>query len=65
MPPHTDRLLAQLKEYCAAERGRQTAVAEAIGVSRQRINDWLSGRVQPTGEQALALLEFLQHAKKR
>jgi transcriptional regulator with XRE-family HTH domain len=63
MPPLIDRLLARLKDYCEAGRVRQTGAAEAIGVSRQRINDWLSGRVQPTGEQALALLEFLERAE--
>jgi plasmid maintenance system antidote protein VapI len=38
-------------------------VARAIGVPRQRINDWLAGRVQMTGEQALGLLEFLEKQK--
>ena len=58
MPPHTERLIARLKDYCSA-RGRQAEVARAIDVSPQRINDWLAGRVLPSGEQALALLAFL------
>jgi plasmid maintenance system antidote protein VapI len=40
-------------------------VARAIGVSRQRINDWLAGRVQMTGEQALALLAYLDKEQGR
>ena len=38
-------------------------MARAIDVSPQRINDWIAGRVYPTAEQVLALLEFLdQHS---
>ena len=54
-----DELLDRLRTYCESGYGRQTEVSREIKVSRQRINDWLAGRVKPTGEQTLALLEFL------
>src|SRR5580704_2844748 len=57
--PTKSNYLAQLQRYCSGGRGRQKQVAEAIGVSRQRINDWIAGRVQPTGDQILSLLAFL------
>jgi len=57
--PAKSNYLAQLQRYCSGGRGRQAQVAEAIGVSRQRINDWIAGRVQPTADQILSLLAFL------
>jgi len=64
MPPHTDKLLARLRTFC--DQGTsQAEVARQVGVSRQRINDWLAGRVQMTGEQALALSAFLDSMKGR
>ena len=35
-------------------------VARELGVERQVVTNWLAGRQQLTGEQALALLEFLK-----
>ena len=51
------KLLAQL----------QSAAAKAIGIRRQALNLWLKGTQGPSGEQALALLDFLveQRTKKR
>jgi DNA-binding transcriptional regulator YdaS (Cro superfamily) len=34
-----------------------------VGVSPQSVTNWLAGRQQLTGEQALALLEFLRRRR--
>jgi DNA-binding transcriptional regulator YdaS (Cro superfamily) len=57
-----DELMAALRQRCD-ERGGQAEAARRIGVSRQRVNDWLAGRVKPSGEQVLALLDFLKSRK--
>jgi transcriptional regulator with XRE-family HTH domain len=36
-------------------------LAEALEVSRQAVSEWLKGKRQPTGAQALALQAFLMH----
>jgi Helix-turn-helix len=58
-------LLAELGDWCAEKRGRQTEVARAIGVSPQAVNDWLNGRKRMSGEQALRVQEFLLKARRR
>ena len=63
MPPKTQKLLDDLKEWCDQERGRRLAIAELLGLSRQAITNWFSGRQQPTSEQILTVQEFL--AKQR
>jgi hypothetical protein len=58
-PTNTQQLLDKLPQFCA-ERGHQSAVAREVGVSRQRVNDWLHGRKHPSLEQGLALLQLLE-----
>jgi DNA-binding transcriptional regulator YiaG len=42
------------------ERGRRSEFARLVGIERQAVTDWLAGRQEPTGEQVLALVEFLE-----
>jgi hypothetical protein len=60
MPQRTEKLLEELRRWCDAEHGRRVLVARKMGVERQVVTNWLAGRQQLTGEQALALLEFLK-----
>jgi hypothetical protein len=64
MPPRTEKLLAELKEWCVDSsgktiRGRNAEVAKAADTTRQAVHDWFAGRRQPTAEQILAIQEFL------
>jgi len=54
--------MAALRKRCEAI-GSQAEAARRIGVSPQRVNDWLAGRVKPSGDQVLALLDFLKSRK--
>ena len=65
MSERTTKLMEDLKSWCSRERGRQAEVARAIETTPQTVNDWLSGRKQLTGEQALALQEFLKKQRRR
>jgi hypothetical protein len=56
----TAQLLEVLKAWCAEKWGRQQKVAKILGVGSSTVPDWLSGRRQPTAEQALALVELMR-----
>lgn len=50
-----------LRVFCEAERGRQTKVANALGVTPSTVAQWFMGRRRFTGEQALAVEELLRN----
>jgi cobalamin biosynthesis protein CbiG len=64
-------LLSRAEDWCREERGRQTKLADALGVKRQAVSIWFSEyrkdrpKNSPTAEQALGLAAFLkQQARK-
>jgi hypothetical protein len=66
MPPKTEKLLTELKEWCDEKYGRRAEFARAIGTTRGAITHWFAGRQQPTAEQVLEVLEFLKkHRRKK
>jgi DNA-binding transcriptional regulator YdaS (Cro superfamily) len=65
MPPKTQKLLDALEVWCDKERGRRAEIAKLIGIKRQSVTDWFSGRQQPTAEQILTIQELLAKQKKR
>jgi hypothetical protein len=62
-PELSEILLSKLGYWCEQGWGRQTETAKAIGVTSQRVNDWITGRKKMTGEQALRLQKFLQRQR--
>jgi hypothetical protein len=62
-PELSEILLSKLGYWCEQGWGRQTETAKAIGVTSQRVNDWITGRKKMTGEQALRLQNFLQRQR--
>jgi plasmid maintenance system antidote protein VapI len=67
LPPLTQELIDALHAWCdePGGYGRRSEVARALGVPRQAITHWLTGRQGPTAEQALALLRFLKQQRRR
>ena len=63
--PRIRSLLNDLRQWCTQERGRQAEVARFLGVFPQAVSDWFADKKQPTGEQALAILEFLKAQRRR
>src|ERR1700730_11126859 len=59
MSDRTEVLISRIEKWCEAKRGRQSAIAAHLSVDRQTVNEWIKRRRKPTGEQTLALIEFL------
>jgi len=59
MPFTTEQLISRLKTWCDKKRGRRLELSKKLGVSAQTVTNWFKGRQEPTGEQVLRILEFL------
>jgi transcriptional regulator with XRE-family HTH domain len=59
-PERTDRLLKRVEKWRKDNGIMQKELARRLNMTPQQLNDILKGRTQLTGEQALALLEFLE-----
>ena len=64
-PRESELLIAELKTWCNERYGRRAEVAEAIGVSRQIVSDWLAGRSVPSLDNGLKLLRFLKKQRRQ
>ena len=62
-PTEVEKLIEDLRAWVDVERGRRSDLARELGVPRQRITDWLSGRKAPTLEQGLRLANILRRSK--
>jgi hypothetical protein len=61
--PILPQLIERLKKATQA-RGRKTELASWLGVSPQKVTDWLSGRVEPSGETALRLDNWVKRQER-
>ncbi|MBV8279660.1 MAG: hypothetical protein JO170_30950 [Verrucomicrobia bacterium] len=59
MTERTDRFLARVRAWCDKEHGRRARLARFMEVPKQTVTDVLNGRQLPTGEQVLAMQEYL------
>jgi transcriptional regulator with XRE-family HTH domain len=57
------KFLEELRSWCDQERGRQSEIAQAAGTTKQTVSNWFAERQEPTAEQLLAVMEYLE-AKK-
>jgi len=57
--PILPKLIERLRK-ATEERGRKTELASWLGVSPQKVTDWLSERVEPSGENTLRLLHWVE-----
>jgi transcriptional regulator with XRE-family HTH domain len=65
MPPEeVERLVSELRDWCGAKYGRQVEVAVALGVTKQQISNWLSGRRTPSTKYYFAIRDFLEKQRK-
>jgi transcriptional regulator with XRE-family HTH domain len=64
MPPEeVERLVAELRYWCLQKHGRQADVAVHLGVKRQQVHSWISGRRKPGTKHYFAIREFLERQK--
>lgn len=64
MLPKTDNLLSDLKQWCDAEHGRRSELARFLKVKPQAVSAWFSRKNNPTSEQTIAIIEFLENPEK-
>jgi DNA-binding XRE family transcriptional regulator len=71
MPERVRKLLAEAEQWCGQGRGRQTELANELGVTRHAVNAWFSEykkaepHKNPTAEQALELQAFLKRKRRK
>jgi hypothetical protein len=58
-------LVSELQNWCRKKYGRNTQAAKELGVSRQLISDWFSGRTVPTLVMGFQIEEFLKKQRRR
>lgn len=62
--PILPKLIERLKK-ATAERGQKTKLASWLGVTPQKVTDWISGRVEPSGETTLRLLHWVEQQERQ
>jgi len=56
--------LSKLRQWCEEERGRKSLVARYLDIDSQALSNLFGDRRQLTGEQALAIQEFLKKQRR-
>lgn len=56
-------LLAELRSFTTAKRGRVNALAAELGTAQPTVSAWLNGHQEPGGESVLQLAAWLERAK--
>jgi DNA-binding XRE family transcriptional regulator len=59
------RVIDRLKQLAGEEYGGQAELARKLGVPRQRVNDWLSGKKTPDLKAWLKIQTFLKKQGRR
>ena len=62
--PAVAKILEELKAWCDQEHGRQTEVANVLGVDHRRLYDWFSGRLEPSWGVGRRIEAFLAQKKR-
>jgi transcriptional regulator with XRE-family HTH domain len=62
--PRLPELIDRLRN-ATMEHGRKTELAKWLGVSPQKVTDWLSERVEPSGETTLRLLYWVEKQERQ
>lgn len=65
MSPLMPEFLERLRQFCRAERGRVTALAEFLGVAQPHVSAWLAGKQQPSGEYTLQIQRWMDSVPTR
>ena len=56
-----ENLIADLQAWARAKYGRPALLARKLGVSKQLVSAWLTGKRTPTLHHGLALQQFLKN----
>jgi len=63
----TDELISRLRKWCEKKEGRKKQVAEYLNLPPPALSNMFRAKKpqQPTGEQALMILEFLKKQQRK
>jgi len=61
--PLLPALLAELRAFAKAKKGRINALAAELGTAQPTVSAWLNGHQEPGGESVLQLAAWLDRAK--
>jgi hypothetical protein len=61
--PLLSALLQDLRDYCAARRGRVSELANHLEVAQQQVSNWLAGKSEPGGETTLQMMRWLETSR--
>jgi predicted XRE-type DNA-binding protein len=64
MGERTDRLVTEMQKWAKAQKLKNKELAEILGITPQGMTEIFKGRNQPTGEQALAMLELMKRSRR-
>ena len=64
MLPTADTIVAELKAWCAVERGRPSRLLRPLA-SIDAVSRWLRDQRKPSLNQGLAIQEFLKHEHRK
>jgi DNA-binding transcriptional regulator YiaG len=62
--PILPMLIERLKK-ATSQHGQKTELASWLGVTPQKVTDWISGRVEPSGETTLRLLHWVEQQERQ
>lgn len=62
--PILPKLIERLRK-ATSERGQKSKLASWLGVSPQKVTDWLSERIEPSGENTLRLLKWVEQQERQ
>jgi len=54
----------ELREFCRAERGRVSQLADHLGIAQPHVSAWLSGKQEPSGEHTLRIQAWLARERR-
>jgi len=63
--PEIEKTMDEFRAWCVAERGRQTEVAELLGVKRASVNGWLKRTSNPAVRMFFEIRDFLKTQRER
>jgi len=58
-----EKLVTELRNWCAQKHGRQVEIARHLGIKKQHIQAWLAGKHMPGTKHYFKIRDFLAQQK--
>ena len=63
MSPTAKTIVADLRAWCAVERGRPARVAQIVGVNPSTVSRWITDTRSPNLDEGLKIMAFLRRER--